>query len=933
PRAEDDGQEPKFSRNKQQGTVAGAAGNSPELDAALDKAGLKEPPAMRDRVRAYFDQGSDVIKQDLENAKNRILEGVFDRYHGIKTAQFKAKGLLPAEQDAYVAARLSTGTPTVLSTLLVHGHLEWKDGILQVKDGTKGLLDTLAPVKDDLNAWMGWMIGNRAKRLSGEGRENLFKPDEIAALIKLGDGKEELFKKVRADYATLKTSVLKAAADAGLLDEDSMKAWDHADHIPFYRLGETEQVQAPGGRRGLSHQNSGIRQLKGGTAELNDPLENILMNFTYLLDASLKNNAVRMVESNLRDTGVLEKLGPEYTQALVPMSQVKKIMEDAGVDTSMATPDVLNGVRKMLAFKAPSDPDVIRVMDKGKASYFRVHDAPLLRALTAFNEKSAGGLMNPLRFFKRVLTSASTVSPGFMARVWVRDSLTANVIAKHRFPVVWGSAKGLYQSLTESGGQVDLMAAGASFHGGNISAHDPEQNAKMLRRMLRRKGFDAASADHFVSTVVDSPARLWDLWRRGSEAVENSNREAVYEAALKAGESKAEAAYNAKDLLDYSMRGNFAAVKFFTDAIPFLNARLQGLYKIGRAGAIPGIAEQGFKAKVAGKGAMSLAQQVAIRGAMISMASLALYAYNRNDKRYQQLPDWDKDTYWHIFIGDQHYRIPKPFEVGLIFGTMPERWARLVDGDDTLRKSFNDWVWNMGQVMNLDPLPQAIKPAYDVYANKDSFSGNPIENESDQALLPADRYSSATSPTMVAMGRHISDQTGVSPKQMQELYSGYTGALGMFLLSMVDDGERLMEHQPPRATARVDEMPPLSSFIRGSGPAKQTQWEQDFYDARQQVNETYASIRKQIAVAQLAGDEGAVDRMQKLMDTNQDNLGLRDSLNDAAQQLSAIRQRIDLIQEDDKMAPDAKREAIDELYEARNDLMEKVYTNLPPDLK
>lgn len=932
PRDEEDGQEPQFSRPPK-GTVAGAEGNSPVLDSALDKAGLKEEPSLQERVRAYFDQGSDVIKQDLETARNRIVEGLFDRFHGIKTAQFKAKGLLPAEQDAYVAARLSTGTPTVLSTLMAHGHLEWKDGILQVKPGTRGLLDILKPVSDDLNAWMGWMIGNRAKRLAAEGKENLFKPEEIQALIDLGKGKEELFKQVRAEYAELKTSVLKVAADAGLLDEEGMKAWDHADHIPFYRLTDEERVQAPGGHRGLSHQNSGIRQLKGGTAALNDPLENILMNFTHLLDASLKNHAVRLVEQNLRDTGVLEKLGPEYTQALVPMSQVKKLMEDAGVDTSMAGPEVLNGVRKMLAFKPPSDPDVIRVMDKGKASYYRVKDAPLLRALTAFNEKSMGGVMQPLRFFKRVLTGASTVSPGFMARVWVRDSLTANVIAKHKFPVVWGSAKGLYKSLTEKGGQVDLMAAGASFHGGNISAHDPQQNARLLRRMLRRKGFDAASTDHFISTIVDTPAHAWEMWRRGSEAVENSNREAVYEAALKAGESKAEAAYNAKDLLDYSMRGNFALVKFFTDAIPFLNARLQGLYKIGRAGAIPGIAEDGFKAKVAGKAALSLAQKVAIRGAMISMASLALYAYNRNDKRYQQLPDWDKDTYWHIFIGDQHYRIPKPFEVGLIFGTMPERWARLVDGDDTLRKSFDDWVWNIGQVLNMDPIPQAIKPAYSVWANKDSFSGNPIENESDQALLPADRYSSATSPTLVDLGRHVSDQTGLSPKQMQELYSGYTGALGMFVLSMVDDGTRLMEHQPPQATSRIDEMPPFSSFIRGSGPARQTQWEQDFYNAREQVNQTYASIKKQIAVAQLAGDEGAVARMQKLLDAGQDNLGLRDSLNNAAEELSAIRQRIDLIQADDKMTPDEKREAIDELYQQRNDMMEKVYSALPDDLK
>jgi hypothetical protein len=53
---------------------------------------------------------------------------------------------------------------------------------------------------------------------------------------------------------------------------------------------------------------------------------------------------------------------------------------------------------------------------------------------------------------------------------------------------------------------------------------------------------------------------------------------------------------------------------------------------------------------------------------------------NDDDDDYQELPDWEKDAYWHVFPHfngkKQHIRIPKPFEIGFVAGTMPERMWR-----------------------------------------------------------------------------------------------------------------------------------------------------------------------------------------------------------------------------------------------------------------
>ncbi|WP_031429647.1 MULTISPECIES: hypothetical protein [Methylomicrobium] len=83
--------------------------------------------------------------------------------------------------------------------------------------------------------------------------------------------------------------------------------WDSGDYIPFYRVIE-DNVKGPRGRRGLTHQTSGIRRLKGGTASLGDPLENIVRNFAHLIDASLKNNAIRKVADHFDGADILKEI-------------------------------------------------------------------------------------------------------------------------------------------------------------------------------------------------------------------------------------------------------------------------------------------------------------------------------------------------------------------------------------------------------------------------------------------------------------------------------------------------------------------------------------------------------------------------------------------------------------------------------------------------
>jgi len=79
-------------------------------------------------------------------------------------------------------------------------------------------------------------------------------------------------------------------------------------------------VKGPKANKGISHQTAGIRQLRGGEQATNDLLENIIMNMTHLLDASVKNNALGKTLRNLKDTGIYEDATMEFKRELIPMS-------------------------------------------------------------------------------------------------------------------------------------------------------------------------------------------------------------------------------------------------------------------------------------------------------------------------------------------------------------------------------------------------------------------------------------------------------------------------------------------------------------------------------------------------------------------------------------------------------------------------------------
>ncbi|HIG0329610.1 TPA: LPD38 domain-containing protein [Yersinia enterocolitica] len=848
---------------------------NPAMDTETNrKMGFNIEPTRLDKAKSFYEtvtrKDKTELKAWLKETGRKLNTKTFDGMAPLKYAE-DAAGINDARSSAYIGARMAAGAGSVTAATLEHGLPRYNkaEGIVERQAGT-GKEDALMGILDGLGNhrenFFKWIAGHRSERLMKEGKENNFNADEIAYMKTLNWGNEALFDGQKKKYDAFIKSILDLQQDMGLIDPESRAQWEDARYLPYYREAENGEVKGPWTSKGIANQSSTVRKLKGSDSTIKDPIENLFNYVAKSVDASMKNEAMRRSVVNLADTGVLE---------------------------------VIESPNKMDFQRIGKD--VVKVFIDGQEKLVQVNDPELYRAFTMIDlERSNSTFMKAARQAKKVLTVSTTSMPDFIIRNFMRDSIHSWVINKDGFKPVTASWAGFKKALRTDDSLVDMMFAGATFGGGYSNVYDPASTAKTIRSVLRRKGYNDSQMQEFESSIVRNSKEVMDKVEQGlhqyknlSEAAENANRLATYEAAIKSGKSKAQAAFESRDLMDFSMMGASNIMINLSDMLPFFNARMQGLSKLGRA-----IKEN--------------PREVLKRGGMITAASLALMALNWDDKRYEELQDWDKDTYWHVWIGDQHVRFPKPFEIGLMFGTLPERFVRALGGKDSAAKFGKLVAHNFMETMAFNPIPQVAMPIAEAYVNYDFFKGGPIENMADSNLMAGARYNDQTSLLM----REVGEATNMSPKMLDHIVMGYTGSLGSYVMGATNLLMRNLKDYGETPAMRLDEMPVIKSFFRGSDPAKSTQFTEDFYrmmTEANQINSTINSFRKQ----------GRGDDASELIEENRGKLSQRQGLTATQKQVKALNAQIEMMRRDRILTAEQKREKIDRLMATRNKLVQQ----------
>jgi hypothetical protein len=343
-----------------------------------------------------------------------------------------------------------------------------------------------------------------------------------------------------------------------------------------------------------------------------------------------------------------------------------------------------------------------------------------------------------------------------------------------------------------------------------------------------------------LDKVLNTPNKLIDFWLEVGSAFEYGTRLAEFKASVKEGKSLQEAAFRGREVsTDFAMRGAGDFIRNFIATVPFLNARMQGLYRLERE-FYETKGQQTPSRKLPGLPGGEFAGQLLVRGMVgLTLPSLALWWINQDDDRYNALPDWIRDLHWVIFVPgeDQPHLIPKPFELGMIGASIPERMMEFVKDRDG--KQFTDAVGViLAEQLNMAPVPQIFSPMLD-HARNRNFTGGRVIPDDLMKVEASEQFRPWSSETAIFMGEKL----GMSPLLYDHYVRGYLGTLGMYL-TMATDG--LISAQLPDGPAKEWADRPIIRRFTRSLPLRRTVYEDEFYELRQEtrrITNTFNKIR------------------------------------------------------------------------------------------
>ncbi len=269
--------------------------------------------------------------------------------------------------------------------------------------------------------------------------------------------------------------------------------------------------------------------------------------------------------------------------------------------------------------------------------------------------------------------------------------------------------------------------------------------------------------------------------------------------------------------------------------------------------------------------------------------------------------------------------IPKAFEVGTLFGTLPELAMQAAIAGDTSELGTATTM-TLVNTFSFNPIPQAIMPAMEVLMNYNIFTGRPIEGQRVASLMREDRIDPQTSTLAVALANSgLGSFAGLSPIQMDHLLAGYGGVAYTSLAATVDTVAGELGMLPARPSGVFGSMPVVNSALentfrsmfkqRDADPANR--FVEDFYQMREAITQIHRSAR----AAALTGD---IERARQLLLSAPATPAAHRLVNQAGARMTDINSAIRQLRTDTALSADQKRKRMDALITERNKIAMQV---------
>lgn len=861
-------------------------------------------------------KGGDTVAERVKAAKDYFVNSidnlytrVVDKFNPIKDAvEQLAKGKpIDTVFDAYKLSRNANDAKAKALYALKYGTFDFNT----MKRNGEGLSEVLKDVNpSEMKMFDAFLAANRAVELDSRGiKDTGF---DIGHAKNLVAKAPEHFAEVAKRVTEYRNRNLDYLVQAGLLDADRAQGFKDAQklYVPFNRIVDINNEAAINAKRG----NKSFKQLKGANdLKTQSPLQAISNDTATFIQLAEANRAraemVKMQEATSGDDPLLYKV---KTPGKVEMTkEAADFLNANGFSTESG--DAFQFTRRNADLKD----NQFEIYRDGEREVWETKDPELAKALKAVDgEPGVRSLVVKMASaISSTIRATTAVTPDFVVRNFLGDQLTAQVLSKHggihvahTFRAV-GDLMGKDNSVAW---QEFLKSGGAS--GAFLKLNDEYFN-KEIYKLQEETGFMDAAWN-----VIKSPFKAMEAV---SSTLEQSTRLAEFKRTTQGDYSinkLFEGGFNAREVtVDFQRMGSATSV--LNSITAFQNAGIQGFDRTVRA----------FNEN---KGKFA-----AMAGATITAPTLLNYAMNKDDPRFKDAPAWQRDLYWVVPTDDWvkpdpaddisrlpeylrrvgadgmpevnrgiTYRIPKPREVGMIFGSMVERsMDAFFEKNPDAFKGFADSVINVAKP---SLLPDVFTPLVETWANKNTFTGDAIVPHSSERLLPRDRYSEYTSElakkvsTILTSVPAFEHADVLAPAVIDNWIGDWTGNLGRYVLSGIDYG--LKDNAPEKS---LGDIPFIKAFIVRN-PSMGGGVMQDFNDHVKDIGEYQASIKKLSKSENPEDRARALETQAKLL---KDYPDFQRVLN-ASHAIQNMRQFVHNVYGTTEMNKHEKRQAIDGVY-------------------
>jgi len=904
---------------------------------ARDKKLSSKMRDMQELMHKFYFQGADklgqaLIGKDLSfghrfnewkyRRDSRIRQQSIDRFHAArKVEQELTRKIGTVGESAWKQLRIANGGAEGISDYILNYGTVQFDEAGDLKPSGASLHQVLEPVKtitvkpehkgtQKIDLLMRYFVGRRALELHRQGRENLIPKETAKEWARLGSD-YPVFETIQKEYQAFNDRMMDFYEEAGMITAEGRAIMQsmNKDYVPFNRIRD----QLAGGKGGKG---AGFQKLKGGTANLNDILVNIQDGIVANVQAALTNRAKQRLYqyiSNHKDgaifaTKISTDSKPVQVYADDMQAKIKEVLENNGIqfegDLDLASKDLLTFWQHGVAPKLNESGNIVdSVIINGKPKYYEVQDPLLQEMLVAMNPESYSSFMNVMFGVKNFFTRSITLGIEFTGANLVRDTVGATFLSKNHFIPFVSSFQGMYSFFAKDKYYQDFIRSGGG-HSGRLEGATRDSQA---RRRVKLDEFG----------VMTGPERLLSTIDNLASAFEYGTRIGEFRLSKKSGKSDMDAGFEAREIsTDFSVHGANHFLTGYIRTVPFLNAMVQSQDRVYR---------EALVSKKYNGNPTGMAMKAMLG---ITLPTLLLYLVNKDDEDYKEIPDYEKRTNWHIKTGEgQFVKIPRPYDVGFVYATMPELFFKYVE-DDKGKEFAEGMIWTMTQMYGIDGVPAAMTGWWDIVRNK-KWTGAPVIPQALADVEAPEQYSSNTSETFVRMGEALN----LSPIKAEHMFKAYTGYLGGYLLAGTDHLLWNKDEFGEKPESKLSENVFLRRFLTPEVRPATANMEK-FFELKEKSDKIVSTFKQTIDVRRaIKGQNGEGkfkdDSFYGLSGKEKAVLfALNDSMNDLIKIMygkEGIKTAELQIKYDKTLTGKEKREKMDKLWLTRNDAFSKYY--------